>query len=80
MLVCLFVFKYVNVFVEIRRVGNQKIMEKQEKREEKQSIQKLKIGLQRKTLERRGKAVRRGRLTPGAQAPDGETAESSPGK
>ncbi len=55
-------------------------MEKQKKRKEKQSLQKLKIGLQRKTLERQGKAVRRGRLTPGAQTPDGETAESSPGK
>lgn len=39
-------------------------MEKQKKREEKQSAQKLKIGLQRKTLERGGKAVRRGRGLP----------------
>lgn len=55
-------------------------MEKQKKREEEQSVQIWKIGLQRETLERRGEAVCRGRLTPGAQMPDGETAESSPGK
>lgn len=61
-------------------VGNKKIMEKHKKREEKQSVQKWKISLQKETLERRGKAVCRGRLTPGAQMPDGETAESSPGK
>lgn len=38
------------------------------------------MGLQRETLERRGTAVCKERLTPGARTPDGETAESSPGK
>lgn len=41
---------------------------------------KWKICLQREPLERWGKAVCRGRLTPGAPTPDGETADSSPGK
>lgn len=47
---------------------------------EKQCVQKCKISLQRETLERQGEAVCSGRLTPGAQMPDGETAESNPGK
>lgn len=63
-----------------KRFSNPKIAEKRKKMGEKQCVQKCKISLQRETLERQGEAVCSGRLTPGAQMPDGETAESNPGK
>lgn len=54
-------------------------MQKKKRRKTKRR-KKWTIGLYRETSARPGKAVYRGRLTPGAPMPDGETAESNPGK
>ena len=64
--------------------ATQKEWPPEDSREVEQDVEKTKRSkmenLHRQTMERQGKAVHRGRFTPGSSSPDGETAESSPGK